>query len=159
MVVAEPGDPHPDEHYPATATPEDYLARCTAHAFECFATGRDRYHANARAFLDLCLPGMAFAEQLCHAWITESCLCSASKECGHVPARVARCCTERYLAPQLRVFPNAVVLAFGSKVQARLRARGIAYIAAGALAPPGCNRREARQSWVAAGGQARRHCE
>lgn len=150
MVVAEPGDPHPDEHYPAAATPDDYLARCTAHAFRCFAHGRDRYHANARAFLDLCFPGMAFSEQLRHAWITESCLCSAAKECGHVPAGVAQRCAERYLAPQLRLFRGAAVVAFGAKAQARLRALGIACIDAGALAPPGCNRQEARQSWAAA---------
>lgn len=150
MVVAEPGDPHPAESYPPDAAPDDLLARCTAYAFECFATCRDRYHANARAFLDLCLPGMDFAEQLRHAWITESCLCSAPQECGRVPAAVARRCAERYLVPQLGLFRGATVVAFGAKAQARLHATGLGFVPAGALAPPGCNRQGTRRSWAAA---------
>lgn len=77
--------------------------------------------------------------------ITESVLCSAKQEGGHVGASIARECVQRYLVPQLELFPNALVVALGTKAQYRLK--GIVdYFPAFAVAPPGCNKSKAKDS-------------
>jgi hypothetical protein len=82
-------------------------------------------------------------------WLTESVLCSAAKEGGSVPVRVSRACGNRYLLQQLAKFPTALVVALGGKAQRRLRDLGVTtFLAAGAVAPPGCNRKEIRDSWL-----------
>ena len=155
MIVAEPGDPHPEESYPENATPDEYLSLFTEHAFLCFSKKHDQFHVNARHFLDLCFPRVQFPAQLQRVWITESCLCSAAQEGGPVPTCVTRCCAQRYLAPQLALFPNAAKVAFGRKAQARTRHLGFDIIPAGALAPPGCNQAKVKQSWADAAAQVR----
>jgi hypothetical protein len=60
----------------------------------------------------------------------------------------SRACGKRYLLSQLSLFPNALVVALGSKAQNRLRSLGILdFVPAYAIAPPGCNKREALESW------------
>ena len=147
IIAAEPGDPHAEEKYPATATPGEYLQLFTAHAYNCFAHSRDRYHANVRCLLSACFPGLTFDEQLRRVWITESCLCSAEKEGGSIPVKVTRCCADRYLKKQLALFPDAVLAAFSTKAVRRSSQLGFRVLDFGALAPPGCNRKEGRESW------------
>jgi uracil-DNA glycosylase len=91
---------------------------------------------------------MSLEQQLHRAWLTDSVLCSAAREGGPVVTPIARECRVRYLEAQLRLFPNALVVALGGKAQRRLQGwPGIhpAY----SVAPPGCNRRQARPSWHA----------
>ena len=143
LVVAEPGDPHPNESHPrdgAAAIDSAY-----AYAYSCFRDEKDLFHRNIRHILKLCWPDSDCDEQLRRTWITESVLCSAKKEGGSVPAEVSKACRTRYLEKQLRLFPNAVVAALGRKAANRLA--GLPVIVAGSAAPPGCNRREVRDSW------------
>jgi hypothetical protein len=100
----------------------------------------------------MCFPDLSFEEQMRVAWITDSVLCSARIESGRVSSKVAKECRSRYLEPQLKMFPNAVVASLGAKARDRLQ--GIpGVLAAVAAAPPGCNRREARPSWQAIAAQ------
>ena len=81
-------------------------------------------------------------------WMTESVLCSAKKEGGSVGVSASRSCGERYLRAQLQALSHALVVALGSKAEKRLRDLGINdFLSAYAAAPPGCNRKEAKQSW------------
>jgi len=145
LVVAEPGDPHFAEAHPAE--PEAALGSTYAYAYRCFRDGKDLFHRNVRAILDLCFPGMTFDEQMRRTWLTESVLCSALKEGGSVRGAVGTACRSRYLARQLALLPNAVVAALGSK--AAVRMKGLSFIAASAAAPPGCNFRGSKESWAA----------
>jgi hypothetical protein len=65
-----------------------------------------------------------------------------------VPAVAARECRARYLEAQLRLFPNAAVVALGRKAQQRLRGWPDVHHAF-SVAPPYCNRKNARESWNA----------
>ena len=57
---------------------------------------------------------------------------------GSVPGLVTTECRKRYLEPQLKALPNAVVVALGWKAAKRLR--GVARVfTAFAAAPPGCS--------------------
>jgi hypothetical protein len=142
LVFSEPGDPHDDETHTG-------LDSAYARAAMGFGSGRDQFHRNVRAILDLCWPGLPFEEQMRKTWLTESVLCSAAKEGGSVPVRVSRACGNRYLLQQLAKFPTALVVALGGKAQRRLRDLGVTtFLAAGAVAPPGCNRKEIRDSWL-----------
>lgn len=144
LVCAEPGDPHPEESY----QPVDLLESVSSYVYRCYRDGTDLFHRNVRDILDLCFPGISFQSQMRRSWITDSVLCSAKAEGSHVPAVVARECRTRYLEAQLASFPNAVIAALGAKARDRLKGfPGV--IAAVAAAPPGCNRREARDSWRA----------
>lgn len=144
LVCAEPGDPHDQESY----SPGNTLSEFNAYAYECFREGTDLFHRNIRLIMNLCFPGTSFDDQLRLTWITDSVLCSANVETGHVPTVVARECRRRYLEPQLRLFRNAVVAALGGKAQGRLKGWPD-LIGAFAAAPPGCNQRRARPSWDA----------
>lgn len=144
LVCAEPGDPHESEAHSSTAPMESV----SEYAYRCFRDGKDLFHRNVRAILDMCFPGLPFDAQLRVAWFTDSVLCSARVECGGVPASAWRECRRRCLEPQLALFPNAVVAALGAKARDRLE--GVpGVVAAVAAAPPGCNRPEARASWQA----------
>ena len=145
LVVAEPGDPHDAEVHPAE--PEAALKSTYDYTYKCIRGGKDQYHRNIRAILDLCFPGQGFDDQMRRTWMTESVLCSAPKEGGTVRSAVGKACRSLYLERQLSMFPNAVVAALGSKAQSRLK--GLPFIAAKAAAPPGCNFRGARESWEA----------
>jgi hypothetical protein len=141
LVFAEPGDPHHGESHTGMQSAYEYAMRA-------FETGKDLFHRNVRSILDACWPSMPLDEQLRRVWLTESVLCSARLEGGSVPLSSARACGLRFLKPQLDLFPSAVVVALGSKAQQRLRSLGIyQFISAYAVAPPGCNRREAKESW------------
>jgi len=152
LVMAEPGDPHDGESHPSN--PEAALASVYDYAYKCYANGKDQYHRNVRTILDLCFPGTSFDEQMRRTWMTESVLCSASKEGASVPKPVAAACRSQYLERQLALFPQAVVVALGGKAAKRLRGR--AYISAFAAAPPGCNFKGARESWEVVAAAVRR---
>lgn len=140
LVVAEPGDPHPGERH-------NGLDSALAYTESALRDGTDLFHRNVRALIDLCFPGQEVTEQLRQTWITESVLCSASTEGGNVPAVSWRACGATFLRPQLSLFPGAVKVALGSKARDRMSALGLDFIATGAVAPPGCNRREAKANW------------
>lgn len=140
LVVAEPGDPHAGERHTGITSALEYTARA-------FRAGTDLFHRNVRDLLNQCFPDLSFDEQMKFTWITESVLCSASKEGGSVPAVSWRACGSSYLKAQLSLMPRAVVVALGSKARDRLAALGIEAISAGAVAPPGCNHKGARAAW------------
>ena len=141
LVFAEPGDPHERESHTG-------LESAVAYAHTCFGNGKDLFHRNVRKILNLCWPELKFDQQLKKVWLTESVLCSAKLEGGTISSRASRACGGRYLLPQLECFPNALVVALGSKAQGRLRALGFnSFLPAFAAAPPGCNRREALSTW------------
>jgi hypothetical protein len=140
LIFAEPGDPQDGEVHTGFKSAFDY-------AYHCFESRKNYFHKNVRDILELCWPKKPFKYQMRHVWLTESVLCSAEQEGGNVNASIARKCVQRYLVPQLELFPNAVVVALGSKAQYRLK--GIVdYFPAFAAAPPGCNKSQARESWM-----------
>lgn len=141
LVFAEPGDPQPDEVHMGMESALHY-------AYRYHQRQQDQFHRNVRRVLDLCWPGTPFETQLKRVWMTESVLCSAQSECGPVLRSTERACGERYLMRQLALFPDALVVALGTKAQNRLRALGYKkFLAAGAVAPPGCNQLSVRESW------------
>jgi hypothetical protein len=143
MVFAEPGDPHCNERH-------DGLESAYRYAAFGYENGTDQFHRNVLRILNGCWPALSFAEKMRKVWLTDSVLCSARKEGGVVPSRAASACGSRYLKRQLELFPNALVVGFGSKAQTRLKRIGVqTYRSAFAVAPPGCNRRAASQSWEA----------
>lgn len=143
LVVAEPGNPQPDERHSGIES-----ALQAAHFFH--SSRRDQFHQNVGYILNLCWPHLTFDEQLRKVWLTESVLCSAPVEGGRVRHPVEVACGEKYLRHQLDLFPHALVVALGQKAQRRLRAIGFKrFLAADSVAPPGCNRRGARLSWDA----------
>lgn len=146
LVMAEPGDPHLSEAYPDTAAPREILESACRYAYSALDRGADLFHRNLRHILDLCWPDSSLVEQLHHSWLTDSVLCSAIREGAPVPGVSARECRTRYLDAQLDLFPGATVVALGGKAQQRLRGRRDV-LHAFAVAPPGCNRREAWPSW------------
>lgn len=148
LVVAEPGDPQPGDH----ETMDEALQR-TVWAFR---EGPGLFHRNARKLLGYCWPGLGFDQQLRRVWITESVLCSAAVTTGPVPREVEQACGEDYLAPQLALFPRALVVALGGKAHQRLKRLGIPHEEAHALAPPGCNQAGADPSWRRIGDLVRR---
>src|SRR5688572_9749163 len=83
LVVAEPGDPQHEEQHEGLQTTYAYTTAC-------FASGKDLFHRNARKILRMCWPELPFERQMQKVWITESILCSATVECGGVPAAAAR---------------------------------------------------------------------
>lgn len=141
LVFAEPGDPHVGESHTGLCSAYDYAGLA-------FSTGKDQFHRNVRLILDLCWPNLTFDEQMHRTWLTESVLCSATREGATVSPQATAACGTRYLKNQLALFSNAIVVALGSKAQARLRQVGIQnFLAAYAAAPPGCNFKGALPSW------------
>jgi hypothetical protein len=106
-----------------------------------------QFHRNLRYVMDLCWPGLTLRAQLRKTWITESYLCSARVEGGSVPVRSWRRCTSDYLIPQLELLEDRVIVALGSKARERAKAFAGHVHPAWAVAPPGSNRPEARESW------------
>lgn len=140
LVMAEPGDPHHSESHMDDGSSRGRQESAARYAWEAFETGKDLFHRRVRELLDACWPGADFNTQMRWTWITDSVLCSASKEGGSVPISVVRECGARYLHVQLAMFPNALVAALGNKAKDRLRSCGVSeFFAAGAIAPPGCN--------------------
>jgi len=149
LIMAEPGDPHPTENYSSKVSPEEKLFAVADYAYSCYETGTDLFHRNVRAILDLFWPGMTFKEQMRKTWITESVLCSAKKEGGSIPARAWKNCRDTYLMRQLDTLSYRMAVALGSKARDRTQNYpDIVY--AGAAAPPGCNFKGVKESWVEA---------
>jgi hypothetical protein len=152
MVFAEPGNPYPGQSHGSGNNPDETMLSCLQETHDCIADGRDLFHRNVRAFLDLVFPRMPFEEQLRRTWLTEGRLCSFAQETG---GRKDQTCARHYLARQIAVLPDAVTVAFGGKAQDYLRRLRISYVAAFSLAPPGANRPEARKSWLDAATKVR----
>jgi hypothetical protein len=126
------------------------LRSASKYAYDCYKTGKDLFHRNIRFILDCSFPSMSFDEQMQHTWITDSVLCSAKKEGGPVPAAVGSECRRRYLEKELTLFPNALVVALGRKAARRLIGwPGVLEVYA--AAPPGCNKPQAKESWMRVG--------
>lgn len=147
MVFSEPGHPHPKEQYSAKCPPEQLLNESLSYVYECFASGTDAFHRNARWFIDQLYPDQPFDQQLRHVWLTEGRLCSITKEIGSTTDKT---CSSRYLSQQLSVLPNAIVIAFGGKAQRYLNALNVVFIKAFALSAPGANHKPAKPSWETA---------
>ena len=144
LVVAEPGEPV-EGRDSISGDPMDLVYYDAMHSFR---TGRDLFHRNVRKILELCWPGMPFDLVMRKVWLTESVLCSATTTTGPVSRTAYRACGQRYLLAQLALFPSAVVVALGGKAAERLTALGVkSFVAAWSVAPPGCNRKEAADSW------------
>jgi hypothetical protein len=150
LVVAEPGDPYKGESYGPSTYP-------LYEAPKPWGQSSDQYHRNLRSLLSACWPGLPEAQLRRRVWITESVLCSAATEGGRIASRSAAECSRRYLLPQLTLLSHATVAAFGSKAQSRLKAVGFQnYLRAFALAPPGCNFKGAKESWLQVAHEVRR---
>ena len=159
LVVAEPGNPLDDGRFADLKSAYQYLKGAYQYSTSALREGgKTSFHGNLLGIVESCWPKMDFERQMRKVWITESVLCSPPKEGGHVPKRCVTACGERYLLPQLKTFPNALVVALGTKAQKRLQAVGVTdFLCAYAVAPPGCNRREARPSWEKIPVELRRH--
>jgi hypothetical protein len=141
LVVAEPGDPHPGEAHTGLSSAYEYAGKV-------LRAGQDQFHTNLKKIFDLCWPNEPIEQQLRRVWLTESVLCSAETEGANVPMRSCKACVQRYLLPQLKIFPKALVVACGGKARQRLKAVGFHdFLAVWAVAPPGGNRPQARESW------------
>jgi uracil-DNA glycosylase len=103
-----------------------------------------------RQLLELCWAELTFDQQMERTWITDSVLCSAPVESGNVWRPAWRECRDRFLAPQLRRFPHAFVIALGRKAKERIA--GVIgsreWDHCSSVAPPEGNRHEAKKSWV-----------
>ena len=118
------------------------------HTYNCFHSHADPFHKNVRWFMSEIYPDLTFDQQLHHTWLTEGRLCSIGKESGSTKDRTF---ASHYLARQIEMLPNAVVVAFGvTKAQPYLSGIGIDFIPAYALSPPGANHKRALPSWQAA---------
>ncbi len=122
--------------------------------YETYKTSKDRFHKKLRELIDLFWPGTEFDEQMRHTWITDSVLCSARSEGASVQSGVAGACRSKYLEKQLKLFPNAMIVALGGKAQRRLEGWPDV-VCAYSVAPPGCNYKTARRSWDDAAKQFR----
>lgn len=164
LVVAEPGDPQPKESYGADQPPRKLLESVCEFVYESFAQGQDLFHRNLRSIIDRCFPGVGLQAQLRKTWITESVLCSAEKEGGHVPANACRACGSLYLERQLELLSDPVIGALGNKAQDRL-GKYVSHLSpddfvnAYSVAPPGCNFEGAEESWNEIARQVRRNSE
>jgi hypothetical protein len=150
LVFAEPGDPHEGEKH-------EGLASAYSYATFAFEVGKDQFHRNVRTILDKCWPNLSFEDQMKKVWMVDSVLCSAKREGGPVSAAVAAECGKRYLSAQLRLLPDALIVALGKKAQNRLLSLGFTrFLAVFSVAPPGCNFRGATESWNRIPGELRR---
>ena len=146
MLFAEPGRPHDDEVYGPKADPIELLLASVQHTYKCFRDCRDPFHKNARCFLQQLYPKLSFDAQLRRVWITQSRRCSDGSKNDTV-------CAKRYLAPQIKLLRNAMVVAFGKKAQHRLQqlakrnGTNVRWLSASALSPPEANKPRAKQSW------------
>ncbi len=156
LVTAEPGDPYEHESY-KSRSPAEMAAQVSEFQYEIYKTSKDLFHKNLRGLIDLFWPGLDFDEQMRHTWITDSVLCSASREGASVPNCVVHTCRSNYLDKQLKLFQNAMIVALGGKARRRLGTiskdgfqllKGWPKVVhAYSVAPPGCNFRKAKQTW------------
>jgi hypothetical protein len=150
LVCAEPGDPHTEQQHGTDGMAlKDFIKSAYSYSWKCLETKKELFHKNVRHIIDLCFPGMSFKEQMRYTWRTNAVLCSAKVECGRVPKEIEFECVNRYLMSQLNLFNNAKIIALGAKARDRLIRAGVKnFIPAWSAAPPGCNRQEAKKSWV-----------
>lgn len=70
-----------------------------------------------------------------------------------MPAASTRVCARTYLKPQLELLKDRAIVACGRKAQERIRAIGLVpgrdFLPVGAIAPPGGNKKDNRESWRA----------
>jgi hypothetical protein len=147
LVFAEPGHPYEDTRFEVRADPRETIRDVVSDGYAHKSFGRDLFHRNIRRFLNRLYPGMTFDQQLRRAWLTEGRLCSIENEIGNARDNT---CSQHYLRRQLDLLRRATIIAFGGKAQRYLRALGVPFVSAYALAPPGCNHRPAASSWEAA---------
>jgi len=129
IVTAEPGEPSDGEGYSADggSMMQEILAFQMSALTAYIVRHRGRpapFHRNMRFILDACWPGSSLSEQLKKTWITAAVLCSAHKSGGPIPAQIEATCANTYLLPQLKLMPQAFVLALGAKAARRLVAIG-----------------------------------
>ena len=153
MLFAEPGHPHEDEgkvYGPKADDPIELLLASVQHTYKCFAEEKDTFHQKAKWFMRRLYPCLSFDEQLRHVWMTESRLCSIANETG---SQRDPTCAKRYLLPQIKLLPNAMVVAFGKKAQhhmqqlAKRNGTNGRWLRASAMSPPEANKPRAKQSW------------
>jgi len=58
-----------------------------------------------------------------------------------------RTCAVNYLAPQVDLFSDRVIIALGAKARDRMKAAGLAFHEVGHVAPPAGNYKSVRKSW------------
>jgi hypothetical protein len=145
MVFAEPGHPLESETYPLSSS--KYIEEVTWQTYQRFSNQATLMHQNVRWILDQAFPRLSFDEQLELVWLANARMCSIDDEIGSTPDII---CTKRYLARILALLLNSRVIAFGGKAQHKLRRAGIPFVAALSVSPPGCKRKHARPSWLAA---------
>ncbi len=146
LICAEPGNAYEDETHDGP-TSLDKLRSAYTRGNESIERPSDQFARNIRTILNMAWPGLSLEEQMRMTWLTESVLCSAAVEGGRVPLVIEGECADRYLLRQLALFPDARIVALGNKAQGRLARIGVPFVGAWAAAPPGCNRREAPESW------------
>jgi hypothetical protein len=145
LVVAEPGDPFPEEHYDPGSSPIEHIEKIAKFSFEALNT-RDQFNVNFRGVLNDCWPGLSPYAQMRRTWKAESYLCSAPREGGSVPRSSWSVCGRDYLKPQLLLLADRAIVACGSKARDRIRALGFTqFLEVPALAPPGVNQPGARE--------------
>jgi hypothetical protein len=151
LVFAEPGDPHDEErdsvHTSLLHSGQTALSRVYEYATYAVEIGHDTFHRNLKHILNMCWPSASFEQQMRKVWLTDSVLCSAPKEGGAVSKRSCITCGEKYLLPQLKLFPRALVVAVGGKARDRLGFLGIDFIHVRSIAPPGCHYKGSRETW------------
>ena len=153
LLIAEPGNPYQWEKYSPS---RNTFSQVSQHTYRQLEGSDEQFHRNLRYMLDLLFPRMALQDQLRKTWITETYLCSAPQEAGPVPGNAENECASRYLSRQLDLLGGRPVIALGAKAYNRAKRVGVRDLfKAYAVAPPGCNRREARPSWIVAAKWAR----
>ena len=153
ILVAEPGDPLPQESFEFN---DELMAQTCRHTFKLLQTAHLDYFRNLRFLLDRIFPKMDLEQQLRKTWITETYLCSAPKTTQNVPIRAERGCANRFLVKQLELLTGRPTIALGGKAQKRARPYVPDLIEAYAVARPGSNHKPARPSWELAAKEARR---
>ena len=118
LVLAEPGDPSPNPGPEECYADVDSAFAFTGH---CYLNAGRQGHENVRKLIRRCFPGLSLVDAMRKVWITESVLCSAETSGGSVAAGCETLCASKYLEPQLRLFPNAIVAAMGTKASKRLK--------------------------------------
>lgn len=120
LIVVEPANPRSGTNYRLFRRRTDTLEQVCRDAFGHFNPPYISYHRNLRYILDICWPRLPLYEQLKRVWITESYLCSAPTVAGSVPRMSERACYADYLAPQLELLKDRVIVALGSKARRRI---------------------------------------
>ena len=147
LVCAEPSKPYSWEKYPLRGTPREYFRMVYTAASGYLKSPPDQFTRNIRNIIDMAWPGLPFEEQMRKTWLTNSVLCSARVDAGHVPQTVETECAKRYLLAQLALFPDARIVALGGKAQQRLARASVRFVPAWAAGQPGGNRPQAHESW------------